>query len=278
METKKIIITGANGFIGSNLARQFLKNGYDVHIIVRRSSDLWRIEEIMSEVNVFYVTRSSKVEFSDIFLLVKPDFLINAIGADQKKNIKDEASTWLGNIDSLINITSALKNWPSTFLIQLGSSFEYGRSTLKNNPLNEESACEPVSEYGITKLLATEYLKYLWTNRILRSACVRLFNVYGQYEDPERLIPDIVLKTLNGSKVVLKNPKVFRDFIHITDAVEAVKLIVAREDHINDNKFEVLNVGSGEAHTVEDVANYIKDITGSILPTEVSPSDIRPEN
>ena len=278
METKKIIITGANGFIGSNLARQFLKNGYDVHIIVRRSSDLWRIEEIMSEVNVFYVTRSSKVEFSDIFLLVKPDFLINAIGADQKKNIKDEASTWLGNIDSLINITSALKNWPSTFLIQLGSSFEYGRSTLKNNPLNEESACEPVSEYGITKLLATEYLKYLWTNRILRSACVRLFNVYGQYEDPERLIPDIVLKTLNGSKVVLKNPKVFRDFIHITDAVEAVKLIVAREDHINDNKFKVLNVGSGKAHTVEEVANYIRDITGSILPIEVSPSDIRPEN
>ena len=278
METKKIIITGASGFIGSNLTRRLLKNGYDVHIIVRRSSDLWRIEEIMSEVNAFYVTRSSKEEFSDIFLLVKPDFLINAIGADQKKNIRDEASTWLGNFDSLINITSALKNWPSTFLIQLGSSFEYGRSTLKNNPLNEESACEPVSEYGITKLLATEYLKYLWNNRILRSACVRIFNVYGQYEGPERLIPDIVLKTLIGSKVVLKNPKVSRDFIHITDVVEAVKLIMAREDHINDNKFEVLNVGSGEAHTVEEVANYIMDITGSILPTEVSPSDIRPEN
>jgi nucleoside-diphosphate-sugar epimerase len=278
VETKKIIITGANGFIGSNLTRLFLKNGYEVHIILRRSSDLWRIEEIMSDVNAFYIVKSSKEEFSDIFRSVKPDFLINAIGADQKKNTRDETSTWIGNFDSLINITAALKNWPNTFLIQLGSSFEYGRTTLKNNPLNEESACEPVSEYGITKLLATDYLKYLWNNKILRSASLRIFNVYGQYEAPERLIPDIILKTIRDSKIVLKNPKVSRDFIHITDVVDAVKLIVAKEDHINDNKFEVLNVGSGEAHTVEEVANYIRDITGSILPTEVSPSDIRPEN
>ena len=278
VETKKIIITGANGFIGSNLTRLFLKNGYDVHIILRRSSDLWRIEEIMSDVNAFYIVKSSKEEFSDIFRSVKPDFLINAIGADQKKNTRDETSTWIGNFDSLINITAALKNWPNTFLIQLGSSFEYGRTTLKNNPLNEDSACEPVSEYGITKLLATDYLKYLWDNRILRSASLRIFNVYGQYEGPERLIPDIILKTIRGSKIVLKNPKVSRDFIHITDVVDAVKLIVAKEDHINDNKFEVLNVGSGEAHTVEEVANYIRDITGSILPIELNQSDIRPEN
>ncbi len=232
----------------------------------------------MSEVDAFYVAESSKEELSDFFRSVKPDFLINAIGAVQKKNIRDESFTWLGNFQSLINITAALKNWPDTFLIQLGSSFEYGRSTLKNNPVNEESACEPVSEYGITKLLATEYLKYLGNNGILRSACIRIFNVYGQYENPERLIPDIVLKTLNGSKVVLKNPKVSRDFIHITDVVKVVKLIMAKEDHINDNKFEVLNVGTGKGHTVEEVANYVKDVTGSTLPIEVCPSDIRAEN
>ena len=278
METKTIIITGANGFIGSNLTRLLLENGYDIHITVRRSSDLWRIEDIMSEVNPFYVAKSSKEEFSDIFRSVKPDFLINAIGADQRKNIRDESSTWLGNFHSLINITAAMKNTPDTFLIQLGSSFEYGKSTLKNNPLNEDSACVPVSEYGITKLLATEYLKYLGINRILRSACVRIFNVYGQYESPERLIPDIVLKTLSGSKVVLKNPKVSRDFIHITDVVEAIRLIMTSEDHIGENKFEILNLGSGMAHTVEEVANYIRDITGSKLSIEVSPSDIRPEN
>ena len=278
METKKIIITGANGFIGSNLTRLLLKNEYNVHIIVRRSSDLWRIEDIMSDVNAFYIVKSSKEEFLDIFRSVKPDFLINAIGAVQKKNIRDENSTWLGNFHSVINITEALKNLPNTFLIQLGSSFEYGRSTLKNNPLNEDSVCEPVSEYGITKLLATEYLRYLGVNGILRSVCVRIFNVYGQYDNLERLIPDIVFNILNRSKVVLKNPKVSRDFIHITDVVEVVKLIMAREDYINDNKFEILNVGTGKGHTVEEVANYIGEITGSILPIEVNQSDIRPEN
>lgn len=278
METKKIIITGANGFIGSNLTRLLLRSGFDVTITVRRSSDIWRIEEIMSEVNAFYLAKSTNDEFSDIFRLVKPDFLINAIGADQKKNIRDERSTWLGNFDSLINITAALKNLPNTFLIQLGSSFEYGKSTLKNNPLNEDSPCEPVSDYGITKLLSTEYLRYLGINRILRSVCVRIFNVYGPYESPERLIPDIVLKTLNGSNVVLKNPRVTRDFIHIIDVAEVVRLIMAREDHMDENKFDILNVGSGVAHTVEEVANYIMEITGSILPVVINSSDARPEN
>lgn len=278
IDTKTIIITGANGFIGSNLTRFFLKKGYNVHITIRKSSDLWRIREIIPEVSVFYLNRSSKEEFEDVIRLVKPDSLINTIGADQKKNLRDESYTWFGNIESLVNITRALKKWANIFLIQLGSSFEYGRSTLINNPLNEDTFCEPVSEYGITKLLSTEYLRYLGMNEILYSVCVRIFNVYGQFEGAERLIPDIILKTLNSSKVVLKNPKVFRDFIHISDVVEIIRLLVEKGNYINDSRFNILNAGTGLSHTVEEVANYISKSFGSSLPIEINSLDNRPEN
>ena len=65
----------------------------------------------MSEVKAFYVAKSTKEEFPDIFRSVKPNFLINFIGADQRKNISDEASTWLGNFHSLINIAVAIKKY-----------------------------------------------------------------------------------------------------------------------------------------------------------------------
>ena len=278
VETKRIVITGANGFLGSNLTRFFLKKGYDVHITVRKSSDLWRIKEIIAELSVSYLNKSSKEEFEDVIQFVKPDTLINAIGADQKKYIRDESSTWFGNIDCLVNITRSLKNWTNISLIQLGSSFEYGRTTLINNPVNENTICEPVSEYGITKLLSTEYLRYLGMNEILYSASVRIFNVYGQFESPERLIPDIVIKNLTGSKVILKNPKVSRDFIHVDDVVEVIRLLVEKQNYINENKFDILNVGTGMPHTVEEVANYILKNTASRMPIETNQLDNRPEN
>ena len=118
-----------------------------------------------------------------------------------------------------MKIAVPLKSCQDTFLLLLGSLSEYVRPTLKNNPVNEDSTREPVSEYGITKFLATEYLKYLGINRILRSGGVRIFNVYGQYESRERLIPEKVLKILNCLRVALKNSKVSWDFIHITDVV-----------------------------------------------------------
>ncbi len=276
MKSCKIIVTGANGFIGSNLTRFFLGNKDDVYIIIRKSSELWRIKDIITELNIKYISTGSKEEFMDIFQEVKPDFLINAIGASQTNNPGNEASTWFGNFSILTNIASALRNFPDTLLIQLGSSFEYGKATLKRNPINEDFKCEPVSDYGISKLFATKYLNYLGNNNMLRSLSIRIFNVYGQYENSNRLVPSIIFKLLDDSEVFLKNPAVYRDFIHMNDISDAIKSVIENEDQFVNG--EVLNVGTGKAHSVKEIAEYALKITKSSQNIVTNSVDLRPEN
>ena len=276
-ETKRVLITGASGFIGSNLARYLLNCGYEIYVVIRKSSNLWRLNDIASDIQIQYIVDSSPEEFSYILESAKPDILINSIGADQNKNLRDDTSIWSGNFIILTNIARALKKLKNIFFIQSGSSFEYGRATIEHNPLSEEVRCDPVSEYGISKLYATDYLSYLGKNWSLSTAVLRIFNVYGPYENGNRLVPDLIIRSLLSSAILLKNPSVRRDFIHISDVAEAFRSTIVKEDRLRNGSL-VVNIGTGISSSVEEVANVVNKITGNNMKIETESSDKRPEN
>ena len=277
METKKVLIAGANGFIGSNLARYLLNYGYEIYVVIRKSSNIWRLYDIASDIEIRYIVDSSSEEFSYILESVKPDIFVNSIGADQKKNLRDDTSMWSGNFIILLNIAKSLKKLKNIFFIQSGSSFEYGRAAVEHNPLSEEVRCDPVSEYGISKLFSTDYLNYLGKNYSLSNVILRIFNVYGKYEEGNRLVPDLIIRSLSGLRILLKNPSVRRDFIHISDVAEAFRLTIVKEDRLR-NGSHIVNIGTGISHSVEEVAKIINKITGNNQKVEIEPSDLRPEN
>ena len=65
-ERKKVLIAGANGFIGSNLARYLLNYGYDIYVVIRKSANLWRLNDIASDIKIHTIIDGSSEEFSDI--------------------------------------------------------------------------------------------------------------------------------------------------------------------------------------------------------------------
>lgn len=276
MESKRILIAGANGFLGSNLSRELNGEGYDVNLLIRRNSNTWRINDFMKDVTVHTLSNYENDSFGLLLNSIKPDILINTIGEIRPRDPNDKFSIWKSNFYLIQKMFSYIKEPSNIFFLQAGTSFEYGKESLIKNPLRENDVCNPISEYGISKLFATEYLNYLSEIKTVKGISFRIFNLYGQFEGKSRLIPDLITNGLNNKEIVLKSPKVIRDFIHINDVVSAFKKGIQNQDSIH--KFQIINVGTGIASSLEDVANYIKNITNCKVRIEEDKSENRPEN
>ena len=276
METHKIFVAGSTGFLGSNLLRFFLQSGHEIYAQIRNSSNTWRIDDIINQTNVVRVDSLASAKFQNIMEKVNPEIVLNATGADQKAAIQDISLNWNSNFISLVYMANSIKDLRDSILIHAGSSFEYGKATQIRNPISEDTGCEPVSEYALSKFFATDYLRYFSTRHSVKVFVFRIFNLYGPYENKDRLIAETCLKAIKGEKITLKNPSVSRDFIYVNDVAEAFQ-VAAFEGDIHTN-FDIFNLGTGKATTVAQVASFINSINGERSKIVTSVGDLRPEN
>jgi len=276
VETHKIFVAGSTGFLGSNLLRFFLQSGHEIYAQIRNSSNTWRIDDIINQTNVVRVDSLASAKFQNIMEKVNPEIVLNATGADQKAAIQDISLNWNSNFISLVYMANSIKDLRDSILIHAGSSFEYGKATQIRNPISEDTGCEPVSEYALSKFFATDYLRYFSTRHSVKVFVFRIFNLYGPYENKDRLIAETCLKAIKGEKITLKNPSVSRDFIYVNDVAEAFQ-VAAFEGDIHTN-FDIFNLGTGKATTVAQVASFINSINGERSKIVTSVGDLRPEN
>jgi len=276
METRKIFVAGSTGFLGSNLSRYFLQSGHEIHALMRNNSNPWRINDIINQMNVIRADSLASLKFHNIMEEINPDIVVNAIGAVQKATLHDTSLTWDSNFLSLVYLANSMRDLKNSILIHAGSSLEYGKATQIRNPISEDTRCEPVSEYALSKVFATDYLRYLSTKYSVNIFVFRIFNIYGPYVGKDQLIPEISLNAIKGERITLKNPTVSRDFIHINDVAEAFQSAAFNGDiHTN---FNIFNLGTGTATTVAQVASFINNINGDRSEIVTSTDDLRPEN
>src|SRR5262249_7646609 len=116
----------------------------------------------------------------------------------------------------------------------------------------------PNSDYAVSKNAANEYLTY--AGKVLRMPVVnlRLYSVYGPYEDVSRLIPTVVRHGLSGQYPPLVSPETSRDFVHVDDVCEAFLVAAARMTP--DLYGEAFNIGTGKRTTIRDVAEAARSI------------------
>jgi UDP-glucose 4-epimerase len=245
---KRVIITGATGFIGSNLARRLLSDGHEIHLLVRNRYEPWRIEAIKADVHLHTVEMTDQESLVRVVAGIRPDwvFHLSAYGAySWQADLQTMVQT---NIIGTVNLVEACLKTGFECFVNAGSSSEYG---YKDHAPSETERLEPNSYYAVTKASATMFCQCTARLHGVSMVTLRFYSVYGSYEDPGRLIPALVVNGWNGRLPPLVSPDVARDFVYVGDAVEACLLAAGRP---NQEPGSVYNVGTGTQTSIREVA------------------------
>jgi dolichol-phosphate mannosyltransferase len=281
--SRKVLITGATGFVGANLARHLVESGHQVSVLLRpgykaklaensNGRDLLqvkeRIQSFNNEVDLVEVDLLSVESIKQNLRAVKPDWIFNlaAYGAYSFQN--DTRAIVSSNVTALANLLDEGSKIGFEAFVNAGSSSEYG---LKDHAPLETEEARPNSLYAVTKMVGTNLCGVIARRNNLSISTLRLYSVYGPFEDERRLIPTLIKHGLQGELPPLVNPSIARDFVYIDDVCRAF-VQAARVQ--SKETGAIYNIGTGVQTTIEEVVQMARKIMNiSSMPDWGSMSD-----
>ena len=236
---KRVLITGASGFVGANLARELVRQGHTVELLLREGYQDWRVRDIAADVKATIVSLSDLAAIRQVMQRAKADWIFHlaVYGAYPAQN--DWKQMVETNIVGTYNLLDAARECGFEAFINTGSSSEYG---YKTSAPSEDDLVEPNSDYAVSKVAATLKCALVGRSEKLPVCTLRLYSVFGPFEEPTRLLPALAMNGLKGTLPPLVDPSVARDFVYVDDVVDAY-IAAARNASLFPG--HVFNVGSG---------------------------------
>ena len=231
-------MTGATGFLGSNLLKKLVQANYNVIVLKRSFSNTFRIKDFVSNIKLYNI---DKINPENIFIKNKIDIILHCATNYGRREI-DPASLIQANL---------------TMPLQL---LELGKKNGVHCFINTDTILDKrVSHYSLSKNQFREWLAlYAWEIICIN---VALEHFYGPHDDDSKFVPYIINNILNNAdKIDLTEGKQKRDFIYIEDVVTAFMTII---HNIGKFKKRFLNyeIGSGESITIKRFVKTVKNIT-----------------
>lgn len=257
-KTYKILVTGATGFVGSNLVRRLISNGHDVHILTRNLSNKWRLVDCISDLHNHTVDLLNQEELKRLMTEIEPDVIFHLATSGMYGGVqRPDTEVIETNLLGAVNLINACNDIDYKCFINTGSSSEYGP---KKEPMKETDLCEPVNLYGISKCAATLYGQSIAWTMDKPIIGLRLFSPFGPFDDKSRLMTYAITNALANKPLLLGNPNAVRDYIYIEDVLD---IYLQSMERASEFKGEVFNVGSGSQTSISYIVNKIIEITGS---------------
>jgi UDP-glucose 4-epimerase len=253
---KRVLVTGATGFVGANLARRLLRDGHEAHLLVRPKHAAWRIEEIRSDVRLHLLDLSDAQAVSKTIGEIKPEWIFHLAAHGAYSWQTDIAQIFQTNLIGTIHLVEACLKTGFESFIHAGSSSEYG---FKDHAPVETEGLEPNSHYAVAKASATLYCRYTAQTRQANLTTLRLYSAYGPFEEEKRLMPTLIRHGLRGAWPPLANPDTARDYVYVEDVCDACLLAAGTAPR----EFgAVFNLGTGKQTTLREVTEIARGVLG----------------
>ena len=251
-----VFVFGASGFIGANLLAEILKHRSDCYAITHDSKRAWRLKWLnIPYQNIAFCDILFKNSVESVFAKYNPKTVFNlaAYGAYARQNQAN--LIYETNLIGAVNVLEQCKNVKA--YVHAGSSSEYGYNS--ENP-SETSELIPNSHYAVSKASVSYLVKYY--AQVHQTPCVnlRLYSVFGPWEEPDRLIPKLIENISQGSLPPLVNPDISRDFVFTDDCIEA--FINAAFYMNSEIQGRSINIGTGKKTTIKELVETATQIKG----------------
>ncbi len=229
--------------------------------MTRPDSDLWRLEDVVSELEILHVDQRDDASVRGAVSIARPDWVFHLAAHGAYPWQTDAQRIMATNLLGTVSLANACRDAGCETFVHAGTSSEYG---FKDHPADEGEAPEPVTDYAVSKSSATAYCRAMGRNHGLNAVTLRLFSVFGPYEEPRRLIPTLISRGMHNQLPPLVRPDIAHDFVAISDVVQAFILAAGVT---GERKGAVYNVGSGVQTTIREVV----DVAREVLSIQVEP-------
>ena len=276
----KILVTGGAGYIGSHVVYELIDQGHDVTILDDMSLGL---EENIDPRSIFVQGSTHSDSDLDSVLSVGFDGIIHlAAWKAAGESMTDPAKYAHNNLIGTINLLNACDRHGIKRFVFSSTSSVYGNP--EYIPIDENHPTDPISYYGETKLQVEKNLKWFSELKGIRFGVLRYFNaagydIKGRIKGKERNALNLIPIAMEVAAGIREKMQVFgdnydthdgtgvRDYIHVSDlAIAHMKAL----NYISDNDKDLLvNLATGEGHSVLDVINKSKEISGKDIPFDI---------
>lgn len=252
----KALVTGADGFVGANLVRHLAAAGHEVIALLRPGGTAWRLEDIKHELRVCELDLCDIERIGPVLGVTKPQWVFHLAAHGAYSWQVDVPRMISVNVGSTAALLAAAREVDVEAFVNVGSSSEYG---LKANAPGEDEWLRPNSHYAVTKAAGT-HLTALAAADGLPAVTLRLYSVYGPWEDPGRLMPALVREASRGRLPPLVGPNTARDFVYVEDCCDA--LLRAARMGAPGGPGATLNVGSGSQTRLRELVDVVRHVLG----------------
>lgn len=277
LKGKKVLVTGAGGFIGSHLCSKLIQMGADTTAMLHYSSRSdWSNLEFLSttEKNSLKVVRGCIEDsgFVDRHVAGKDIVLHLAALIGIPYSYEAPLSYVRVNIEGTVNVLEAVRKFNVARMVHTSTSETFG--TALYTPIDEKHPLQGQSPYSASKIAADKLAESYFKSFATPVVTLRPFNTYGPRQSARAVIPTIISQLISHNKLMLGDLSPVRDFNYVEDTVAGF-ISAAITQKIEG---ELINIGFGKSISIEELAKQIMKLMGKSIELTTDKSRVRPKD